>query len=239
MSDAHIRTILVPVDFGDASARAAAVAGDLARRWPARLVLLHAEAPEAPAYFTHDQVAALAAQRRQLQTQAETFLERFGRQHTPVPFQAVVEARAPVDTILERAASADLVVMGTHGRRGASRWWLGSVAERVLREIDRPLLVVHAADDAASLFDRVCVCAEPGLDGKAALVLAEALAGPIGGSIADRRRDANPIDPAAGATLTVVGVTGHGDRHAWRSTLGTSRVRGDIGAVLFVPEGQT
>jgi hypothetical protein len=35
--------------------------------------------------------------------------------------------------------------MGTHGRRGPKRWWLGSVAERVVREAHVPVLVVHAS----------------------------------------------------------------------------------------------
>jgi len=43
-----------------------------------------------------------------------------------------------------RKVSADLVIMSTHGRSGLSRWSLGSVAEKVLREGDTPLLLVHA-----------------------------------------------------------------------------------------------
>ncbi|WP_116135429.1 universal stress protein [Trinickia diaoshuihuensis] len=43
---------------------------------------------------------------------------------------------------------ADLLVMGTHGRRGPSRWILGSVAERVARLTDLPLLLVHTQADA-------------------------------------------------------------------------------------------
>jgi nucleotide-binding universal stress UspA family protein len=43
---------------------------------------------------------------------------------------------------------ADLIVMGTHGRRGPSRWMLGSVAERVGRLTEIPLLLVHAQPNA-------------------------------------------------------------------------------------------
>lgn len=42
--------------------------------------------------------------------------------------------------------NADLLVMGTHGRRGLSRWLLGSVAGRVARITSTPLLLVHAKD---------------------------------------------------------------------------------------------
>ena len=41
--------------------------------------------------------------------------------------------------------NADLIAMSTHGRSGISRWALGSVAERVLRNGNRPILVVRAS----------------------------------------------------------------------------------------------
>ncbi len=229
------RHILVPVDFGGASARAIELAGLVARRWPAELGLLHAEPLEAPVYFTHEQVDALAAQRRQLQTQAATFLTKFGRKHTPAPFVTSVEAMAPTPAILKHAAGADLVVMGTHGRRGPSLWWLGSVAERVLRDIDKPLLVVHADDDATGVFDRVCVCAEPPAAGDRALALARELAAPFGGTVNDRRGGPVPADSTTEATLLVVATPHEGDRLA-RSRVGLSRIRTRAGSVLFVPE---
>jgi nucleotide-binding universal stress UspA family protein len=42
---------------------------------------------------------------------------------------------------------ADLVVMGTHGRRGVARALLGSVAEKVVRSASCPVLTVHGAAD--------------------------------------------------------------------------------------------
>jgi nucleotide-binding universal stress UspA family protein len=42
-----------------------------------------------------------------------------------------------------KAEGADLIAMGTHGRSGPSRWVLGSVAERVLRHAEVPLLLVR------------------------------------------------------------------------------------------------
>ena len=61
---------------------------------------------------------------------------------------ALVEAggRAVSDVILgdARTFRADLIVMGTHGRRGINRLLLGSDAERVLREASVPVLLIHA-----------------------------------------------------------------------------------------------
>jgi nucleotide-binding universal stress UspA family protein len=63
------------------------------------------------------------------------------------PDGAMVEARgrAVSDVILEdaRRSKADLIVMGTHGRRGFNRLVLGSDAERVLREAGVPVLLVR------------------------------------------------------------------------------------------------
>lgn len=235
MTTEPARTILAAVDFGEASARAVEVAGALARHWPARLQLLHAEAPEAPVYFTHEQVEALAAQRRTLQAQAVAFLERFGRQHTSYPFAASVEAQPATEAILAHVESADLVVMGTHGRRGPSRWWLGSVAERVAREVTRPLLVVHAGDAADEIFSRVCVCAEAPQAGERALAFAEELARPFAGSVTDRRETTTPSEEAEAASLVVIGVPPP-DVHLVWSPFSLSCIRRGRGAVLFVPE---
>ena len=52
---------------------------------------------------------------------------------------------APADEITEYAAknSIDLIVMGTHGRSGLEKMWLGSVTEKVFRQAGYPVLVVR------------------------------------------------------------------------------------------------
>ena len=61
-----------------------------------------------------------------------------------VPFHAIVEEGAIVETLLEivRQKSIDLVVLGTHGRRGLNQLMLGSVAEKVFRLALCPVLTV-------------------------------------------------------------------------------------------------
>jgi nucleotide-binding universal stress UspA family protein len=56
-------------------------------------------------------------------------------------------AFSAADAILEEANEwcADLIVMGTHGRRGIRRLFLGSNAEQVLRVARPPVLLVHAS----------------------------------------------------------------------------------------------
>ena len=57
----------------------------------------------------------------------------------------IVENRVPHEGILESAVDlgADLIVMGSHGRRGLQRFLLGSVVQRVLSHADVPVLVVR------------------------------------------------------------------------------------------------
>jgi nucleotide-binding universal stress UspA family protein len=55
-----------------------------------------------------------------------------------------VDDRAPVNAILDAEREHDLVVMGTHGRRGFNRWMFGSVTEGALRQATRPFLVVRS-----------------------------------------------------------------------------------------------
>jgi nucleotide-binding universal stress UspA family protein len=51
--------------------------------------------------------------------------------------------------ILEGASDADLIVMASHGTSGITRWLLGSVATKVVRGSDTPVLVVNAREDEA------------------------------------------------------------------------------------------
>jgi hypothetical protein len=51
--------------------------------------------------------------------------------------------------VLQRAPAFDLVALGTHGRRGPRRWWLGSVAEAVVEGAPTPVLVTRAVDESA------------------------------------------------------------------------------------------
>jgi nucleotide-binding universal stress UspA family protein len=236
-----IRSILVAVDFGDAAARAVAVGGAIAARCPgAALRLLHAESIEAPAYFTAEQINGLERQRQAITAQAEQFLSRFGHQHTAFPFIATVDARPPADAIVAAAASADLVVMGTHGRHGPKRWWLGSVAERVLREIGTPLLIVRAAATSSTspdhVLDRTFVHAAAPMRGDSVVAFARELSSCFGGMVTDERHEL--IEPGlerAHATLLAVAVP-EPRTAAWTSNYGEPLVRLCTVPILFVPE---
>ena len=179
--------ILVPVDFGEASARALKIAGGLTGTYEARLTVLHADTLEAPLYFTSTQVRALEKQRAASRQNAERLMRTFAaRQLDDDRTEYVVADGAPAPAIVHAARRSDLIVMGTHGRRGPARWWAGSVAERVVREVDVPVLVIRAGGTASPgvIFKRLAVMSVDGAFDGAARRYARGLAAMFGGTIA-------------------------------------------------------
>ena len=144
--------ILVASDFSESAEEAVAVATDLALKFNASLTLLTVwEIPPvsygATLYFPGDIAtpihdAALAA------------LEKAGAAlKVKVPGAATLlrEGEAWQEILSgAEAVRADLIVVGTHGRRGLGRAFLGSVAERVVRISKVPVLTVHAAQHKAA-----------------------------------------------------------------------------------------
>ena len=65
-----------------------------------------------------------------------------------VEVEVVIKEGTPVKVILDESANYDIIVMGTLGRTGMSKLLMGSVAERVVRASQCPVLVVRAEDSA-------------------------------------------------------------------------------------------
>jgi nucleotide-binding universal stress UspA family protein len=143
-SPAKIVRVLVGVDFDEASASALKMAGVLAAVWDAEITVFHSAPQEAPAYFTAAQLDALEAEREQSRARTADQVRSIVEQHVARTARVVVEEGPPADGMLRMADSFDLVVVGTHRRHGARRWWLGSVAEAIVRHSPRPVLVVPA-----------------------------------------------------------------------------------------------
>jgi nucleotide-binding universal stress UspA family protein len=141
------KTILVPTDFGEPSESALDYAIDFARVFGSDIVLLHAY--EIPIMgFPDGALVATAELTTSITESARIGLERQmkTREGSGVAMRAIVKQASPVDAVNEVAdeTHAELVVMGTHGRRGLPRALLGSVAEKVVRACKVPVLTVHA-----------------------------------------------------------------------------------------------
>jgi nucleotide-binding universal stress UspA family protein len=86
--------------------------------------------------------SSMASAKEYLQKQAEMLMTKGIQVETEVQFGIVV------DTLLEFAEknAVDLIVIATHGRSGISRWVLGSVADRLLRSANAPVLMVRPTE---------------------------------------------------------------------------------------------
>lgn len=233
-----LKTILVAVDFGEASARALALAGVLAGRCGARLRVLHAEALDVPPYFTPAQMEAIEGEIHDTRARAAEFLSDFASRHTAQPFEAVIENRVATDAILHASAGADLIAMGTHGRRGPSRWWLGSVAERVLRVTTVPLLVVHAGGTtpADAAFATAMLFADDALRPVRSRALVNHIAGCVKGTVVEAESDdVRRAREGLGATWVAVPAPTPRAGH-WLSHVGEPLVTNCTMPVLFIPE---
>jgi universal stress protein A len=142
------RRIMHPTDFSRASAPALRRAVALARACRAPLVLLHVMTPPSP-FIGEDTPPSsyadlLILARRSAKRRLAAALARVRRER--VRARAIFAKGLPADEILHaaRRMRADLIVMGTHGRTGVSRVFMGSVAERVVRESRCPVLTVRA-----------------------------------------------------------------------------------------------
>jgi nucleotide-binding universal stress UspA family protein len=209
------KSVLVGVDFGEASARALAIAGVVATGFDARLRVVHAERFEPPPYFTVDQIARLEAERHELQAAAVIHLAEFANHAAGHIADAIVADEPPVDALLREAATADLIVLGTHGRRGPARWWLGSVAERVVRAAVTPVLVTRAAiAPAREVFSRLVLIQDDSGPDASALMCAEHFAGLAGGGVTMT----GPLAACEAATLeqaSLVVMAARSDRTSW------------------------
>jgi nucleotide-binding universal stress UspA family protein len=138
--------ILVPFDFSTSAERALAWAADLQKTTgAAALQLVHAINSRP---LGSDEVALqiLLPNEAEIAGLERSMLEAAHRHGAAATGKVVIRASAVADIILDAALDmdAELIVMGTHGRTGVKRLFLGSVAEHVLRHSVCPVVTVHA-----------------------------------------------------------------------------------------------
>jgi nucleotide-binding universal stress UspA family protein len=143
----EIRNILCPVDFSDFSKRALDHAIAIAHHYESKVTVLHV-CPPVPAFAYAagippvESIVLTDADRERLKSELRAFADCDAR--SGVRIEPVVREGDAVREILDEAASAkaDLVTVGTHGRSGFERLFLGSVTEKLLRTACCPILTV-------------------------------------------------------------------------------------------------
>ena len=147
-----IDKILCPVDFFPASDAAVSYAAGLASNYDATVHLLHVITPIPPSVYEYaidtteimksmrqsseEEMNKLAARVRETGTIAEIEI-RIGYVYDEI--KNAIEASKP-----------DLLVMGTHGRRGMERWFMGSTTEKLMRHSPVPLLTISGPGEEAA-----------------------------------------------------------------------------------------
>jgi nucleotide-binding universal stress UspA family protein len=140
-----VSTIVVATDLSRVSTRAVEVGVDLARRLSARLLLVNVlDLGRLSGLGRHDRLDQARAEREPVllgMVQAA--------RDARVDAEYLLWQGAPVETITEAATSegAEMIVVGSRGRRGAGRMLLGSVSDGLARTAGVPVLIVPAESD--------------------------------------------------------------------------------------------
>ncbi|MFZ5876482.1 MAG: universal stress protein [Nitrospirota bacterium] len=145
-----IKTILVPTDFSEGSQTALDYAVHLAKSFRAKIVLLHVIETTT---YTMTEALQLVNVYTVVKTAVEPVLDQMVQdlQRMDVSASRSMAQGAAAHEIVSQArdVGADLIVMGTHGRRGVNHLLVGSVAERVVRTSTCPVLTVRQPETGA------------------------------------------------------------------------------------------
>lgn len=171
--------ILVPLDGSDLAEVALPYAEELSKRLGSGLVLFYAGDPDRSAHQEY-----LERLQQKIRRHAQKQQAKYPNAAIPIPdVEIVVIDGNPAEGIVDYAADTgiDLTIMATHGRSGLSRWAMGSVADRVVRAISRPVCLIRASGSNADvrpdcLISRIFVPMDGSKPGEATLPYVETLA---------------------------------------------------------------
>lgn len=144
--------ILVAIDFSDSSDNAFQMALSMAKRFSAKLYVLHVinEPVDLRGFYVpHISFEKLE---EEIEDGAKKMMESFCRKnlHDFDAFECLIVPGLPYEQIIGQAEEkgADLIVLGTHGRTGLDHVLFGSTAEKVVRKSKLPVLTVRLDEDS-------------------------------------------------------------------------------------------
>lgn len=139
------RTIVCPIDFSEHSRHALRYAALLASRSRGRLIVLYVEDPllvNAAASANYDAKAVIASVEKHLAQLVRRTTAPYDINTNLLSVQVAVGRPHTEIRSIAKKFGCDLIVMGSHGLRGASRLMFGSTTHRVLRRADVPVLAI-------------------------------------------------------------------------------------------------
>lgn len=179
----EIRRIVVGVDFSEESEIAAREALAIARHTGADIVLVHVGAvlgevgavvPASVAEWER----ILRERAKEDKKQLDAMVDRMSGHGPEVSQLTLDEGPAEGICMAAKQVGAELVIVGTHGRTGAKRFFLGSVAERAVRLCERNIMVARPSTRTTAGYSSILVPTDFSPHAEAALRQALALAAP-------------------------------------------------------------
>jgi nucleotide-binding universal stress UspA family protein len=140
------KKILIPLDGSDLSEHALQHLDSISINDDSGIILLRVVEPMTALIAGGSYALELAAEaKKQAKADAEAYLTKIATslKKKGMRTETLVTEGVPADDILDYVAEnkVDLVIMSTHGRSGISRWFAGSVAEKVIRHSTVPVLI--------------------------------------------------------------------------------------------------
>jgi len=148
-----VKLIICPTDFSAPACTCVRVASELAEHFNAELLLVNIvpALPGIPPYPNY--VFKIPEYEQYLHADAEKHLretrENLVGKNVKVRTQVGHGAAAEEIVLIAKTEGADLIVISTHGSTGLERWVFGSVAEKVVRLAEGPVLTVRQKEEAA------------------------------------------------------------------------------------------
>jgi nucleotide-binding universal stress UspA family protein len=141
-----LKRLLMPIDGSECSKRSVAQGLELAKDLDASVTFLFVFDEHIAAYYGAPGATYVREMYQDYQKAGEAILEEAKMIASKIGVKAdvkLVKHHKPVEAIVETSKDYDIIVMGTHGRRGFDRFMLGSVAEGVLKRSSKPLLLIR------------------------------------------------------------------------------------------------
>jgi len=144
------KTILFATDFSESSDYAFQYAYALAKKFNARLLLVHVinEPVDLRGFYVpHISFEKLE---EEIEEGAQKMMEKFCRTHIRDydNYESIIVPGIPYDEIIKKAMdnTADLIILGTHGRTGLDHVLFGSTAEKVVRKSPVPVMTIRIGE---------------------------------------------------------------------------------------------